>query len=155
MRKLLIKKTTVMSIVFILLCTTAIAQDGKNTRSVTNDDYGVTLSKNNITLVAGSTETVSIILWEGFDNPKIIYGSDNYVIGHPVTTTHFTAELTGTGSPYTLVIRAKDYVKGEKTENLYISVDMVLEKRGDMNKKTRGDGGAGLSVKVIPRLGKN
>ena len=154
MRKLL-TRMVVTSIVFILLCTTAIAQDGKNTRSVTNDDYGVTLSEYNVTLSAGSVKTISITSWDGFDNPKIVYGSDNYVIGHPVTTTHFTAELTGTGSPYTLVIRAKDYVNGEKTENLYISVDMILEKRGDMNKKTRGDGGAGLSIKVVPRLGKN
>lgn len=121
----LLAKVAVMSVTLILLCVIVMAQNENETKSTTNNTYGVVVAPNPVTLGPGEVKGVIITPDVGYYHPRIIYDNKTYEIGQTIYGRIFTIRKpTNSNSPYTFMVEASDDVT-EDYELIGISVEMI------------------------------
>ena len=88
--KNLAKRMAAISAALILLCVTAVAQNEKSTKSVTNDsEHGVIVSPSYVLLRPGMDTYVTITLNPGYKNPVLIYEGEGLEAGSGAVDVEF------------------------------------------------------------------
>lgn len=139
--KNLAKRMVAISAALILLCVTAVAQNEKSTKSVTNDsEYGVVVAPSYVLLRPGEEAYVTVVLNPGYKNPVLIYEgesfniSDRYIFGDS-----FMAELLLTDGGGVIHITAYYDVYEIDAEMIYVNAMIDYGDYG-LNRRTANYG---------------
>lgn len=116
------QRLVAISVVLILLCATAMAQNEKCTKSDKKVNHGVTLTTSSIKLKAGAEKILPITLLDGYKNPILIYIVDdiNPNINTAVKGKFVSARIFKKENSYSLRIKATEEIKETISETIYI-----------------------------------
>lgn len=124
-------KVAALSVTLILLCVIVVAQNVNNTKSITDDAYGVTVSPNPVILGPGEIGGVIVTPDPGYYHPVITYEGETYEIGQTFSGRIFTIEPADPRTPFSFMVRASLDVTENDDETISISVEMKPEDQWD------------------------
>lgn len=149
----MIQRIAAISVALILLCATAVAQNEKNTKSVTS--HGVVVSNSNLTLTLGEVKYADFVVELGYRNPVLIYLGQSFDINDGIISGNgFIAEiLTNDGSSGRIRITADLYIDEVIYDVIYVKAMMINNGSNRLNENTTRDYyGVPIYITINPNI---
>ena len=148
--KNILKKITVMSITLVLFCVSAVAQNENQTRSTTDESFGVELERDLVILTVDYFDVVGVTLLPGYIEPYLIYEGVRYDVGEMIDADFFSATLVVENDNYSIVILADKELKIADSNYLFVRASVNPD---GMARNSIELEGQPILITVYPRLG--